>query len=312
MRRLLGVLRERRGRRASSRRSRGWRSSAQLVERARAAGVPVDAGGRRASRGALPAGVDLSAYRIVQEALTNVRKHARGAPTRSCGVGWRDGRARAARARRGQGPARPATGGGHGLIGMRERVRLHGGELRRRPAAAAAASQVAARCCRRDRASLLADDQELVRAGFRLILELAGLEVVGEAGDGARGGRAGARAATRRRADGRADAAHGRHRGDAPDRPGRPAHARARAHHVRPRRVRLRRAAGRRERLPAQGRRAASGSSTPCARSRPARRCVAPTVLRRLVEHYVARPAARAPGRPDGAATSSPSASSRC
>ena len=32
---------------------------------------------------------------------------------------------------------------------------------------------------------LLADDQELVRAGFRLILELAGLEVVGEAGDGA-------------------------------------------------------------------------------------------------------------------------------
>jgi signal transduction histidine kinase len=76
----------------------------------------------------LHASLDLSAFRIVQEALTNVHKHADGAPTRVC-VDW-DGDVLALRVvDRGAGRAR-ANGDGHGLVGMRERVKLHGGELR--------------------------------------------------------------------------------------------------------------------------------------------------------------------------------------
>ena len=85
----------------------------------------------------LPAGVELSAYRVVQEALTNVIKHA-GAPTR-VDVTVRhlpgslivevvdDGRGLAARTS--DGGAGRADGSGHGHVGMRERVELWGGEL---------------------------------------------------------------------------------------------------------------------------------------------------------------------------------------
>ncbi len=77
---------------------------------------------------ALPAGIDLAAYRIVQEALTNARKHAPGRPT-SVRVGW-DG-ARLELAVRTAGGARngASSEAGHGLIGMRERVALYGGSL---------------------------------------------------------------------------------------------------------------------------------------------------------------------------------------
>ena len=64
---------------------------------------------------------------------------------------------------------------------------------------------------------LIADDQALVRGGFRMILEAQkDIEVVGEAEDGARGARAGARAPARRRADGHPHARARRARGDAP------------------------------------------------------------------------------------------------
>lgn len=85
----------------------------------------------------VPRTVDVSAYRIVQEALTNTVKHARArrADVRLCYSGEAlvvevvdDGLGAAHR------PA--ATPGGHGLIGMRERVALHGGELRVGPRAA--------------------------------------------------------------------------------------------------------------------------------------------------------------------------------
>jgi signal transduction histidine kinase len=76
----------------------------------------------------LPPSLDLTAYRIVQEALTNVRKHAPGSPA-SVRVTWDPGELELAI--RDQGPGANGTGaGGHGLVGMEERVRIHGGRLR--------------------------------------------------------------------------------------------------------------------------------------------------------------------------------------
>ena len=72
--------------------------------------------------------MDLAAYRVVQEALTNAIKHAGAAPTEVT-VRWEP--APRARDRRQRRPRRPtASGGGHGLVGMEERVRLYDGELR--------------------------------------------------------------------------------------------------------------------------------------------------------------------------------------
>ncbi|GAA0428475.1 sensor histidine kinase [Streptomyces luteireticuli] len=105
------------------------------VERVRAAGVHVDlevVGERRP----LPAGPDLCAYRVVQEALTNVIKHA-GAARAAVRVEFRphelelsvtdDGRS--AGRRRGNDPANSPAPGGHGLLGMRERARIYGGKV---------------------------------------------------------------------------------------------------------------------------------------------------------------------------------------
>src|SRR5689334_20483091 len=95
----------------------------ELVARARAAGLPatlVVHGERRA----LPAGLDLAAYRIVQEALTNALKHAPGAPT-TVTVAW-EGCTLALEVRDAGGELTGGDGG-HGLVGMRERVRLYDG-----------------------------------------------------------------------------------------------------------------------------------------------------------------------------------------
>ena len=126
--RLLGVLRS--GNRASPDRSPqpGIGQLAGLVEGLRAAGLEVDARVDGEPR-SLPPAVDLSAYRIVQEATTNVLKHARArrvdirvhyAET-MLGLDIRDDGA-------GDG-SDPTSSSGHGLIGMRERVALFGGEL---------------------------------------------------------------------------------------------------------------------------------------------------------------------------------------
>jgi signal transduction histidine kinase len=80
----------------------------------------------------LPAGVDLSAYRIVQEALTNVVKHA-GPARAQVVVGYRDQEVTVEVIDDGRGAVPPAgdgrVGTGHGLIGMRERVAAFGGDL---------------------------------------------------------------------------------------------------------------------------------------------------------------------------------------
>ncbi|MGC0419892.1 sensor histidine kinase [Embleya sp. AB8] len=103
-----------------------------LLDRTAAAGlrVDLDIGG---SRRELPPGIELSAYRIVQEALTNIGRHARTAQGRvsvdyradalaieitDAGVGCVAG-----------GPSADELPYGHGLAGMRERVGLYGGEF---------------------------------------------------------------------------------------------------------------------------------------------------------------------------------------
>lgn len=98
----------------------------ELVDRVRAAGVPVELT-VDGDVDALPSGIELAAYRIVQEALTNVLKHAAPATARvvvraRCGAVdievCDDGRRPAA-----------APGRGHGLVGMRERAALYGGAV---------------------------------------------------------------------------------------------------------------------------------------------------------------------------------------
>jgi signal transduction histidine kinase len=82
------------------------------------------------TRSPLPAGVDLSAYRIVQEALTNVVKHA-GPAHAQVVVGYGDQEVTVEVIDDGRGAVTSASNGrtGHGLIGMRERVQAFGGDL---------------------------------------------------------------------------------------------------------------------------------------------------------------------------------------
>jgi signal transduction histidine kinase len=98
-----------------------------LLESVRAAGLPVDLriDGEPTH---LPRGVDLSAYRIVQEALTNALKHAGPARARVT-VTYAEDRLGLEIADDGAGGTN-AHEQGHGLLGMRERVALHGGSLR--------------------------------------------------------------------------------------------------------------------------------------------------------------------------------------
>jgi signal transduction histidine kinase len=99
---------------------------ATLVRQVRAAGLPVELridGERRP----LPAGVELSAYRIVQEALTNALKYADGARA-SVSVRYGEESLELEIVDEGGGGA-TVSGGGHGLVGMRERVSLYGGRF---------------------------------------------------------------------------------------------------------------------------------------------------------------------------------------
>jgi signal transduction histidine kinase len=100
----------------------------ELVEHMRQAGLPVELSVSGPPQ-PLPAGVELSAYRIIQEALTNTLKHA-GPARAGVAVRYDHGTVEVEVVDDGQGPppARPATGG-KGLVGMRERVSLYGGRL---------------------------------------------------------------------------------------------------------------------------------------------------------------------------------------
>jgi signal transduction histidine kinase len=79
--------------------------------------------------------VDLSAYRIVQEALSNAMRHAPGSQVSVRVAYLPDRLVLEVRNDAGQTPAGPRdAGGGHGIIGMRERTAMLGGSLRAGPA----------------------------------------------------------------------------------------------------------------------------------------------------------------------------------
>jgi signal transduction histidine kinase len=131
LRRLLGVLRQDSEPQASLTPVPGLANldslltevgKAGLAVRLRVEGTPLQ----------LPAGVDLSAYRIVQEALTNVVKHA-GPAHAQVTIGYRDQEVTVEVIDDGRGAMTPVGDGrggtGHGLIGMRERVAAFDGEL---------------------------------------------------------------------------------------------------------------------------------------------------------------------------------------
>ena len=99
-----------------------------LIESARSQGLDVTATVHGEER-ALPAGLDLAAYRIVQESLTTVRRHS-GATHAEVTVTYGPAVLELEVVDDGDGPG-PATenGGGHGLVGMRERAALYGGHV---------------------------------------------------------------------------------------------------------------------------------------------------------------------------------------
>ncbi|MEU4780484.1 sensor histidine kinase [Micromonospora sp. NPDC023633] len=129
LRRMLGLLRARDGgpERAEQPGPAGIDQVAAVVERAREAGLRATMG-VYGDPAPLPDSVSQAAYRVAQEAVTNALKHAAGATALDVRIRYLahevevdvtdDGRA-----------TRPANADGLGLVGMRERVATHGGEL---------------------------------------------------------------------------------------------------------------------------------------------------------------------------------------
>ncbi|MFL5962733.1 MAG: sensor histidine kinase [Gaiellaceae bacterium] len=126
LRRLLGILRSGDEQLAIGPQP-GLGSLQSLVEHVRATGMPVELR-IEGTPVHLPAGIDLSAYRIVQEALTNVVKHA-GDAAAEVVIRYGERALELEILDDGQGGTTSLNGAGHGLIGMRERVALYGGTL---------------------------------------------------------------------------------------------------------------------------------------------------------------------------------------
>jgi signal transduction histidine kinase len=130
MRRMLGVLRTD-GQGLALLPQPGLGGLDQLLDQMRAAGLAVEA----CVEGVpvlLPPGLDLSAYRIVQEALTNALKHA-GHTCATVRVAYQPDRLLLDITNQ-AGTAPPGrVNGGHGIIGMRERAALFGGSMKAEP-----------------------------------------------------------------------------------------------------------------------------------------------------------------------------------
>jgi signal transduction histidine kinase len=122
---LLGVLRHENGSPAERTPRPSLQDVDLLLEPLRAAGMQVRLSAEGVA-GGLPPSVDASAYRVVQEALTNALKHAPGSRVE---VGIRADAAALHITVRDDGPAPAVVEAGHGLVGLEERVTLHGGQL---------------------------------------------------------------------------------------------------------------------------------------------------------------------------------------
>ncbi|MGY2066315.1 response regulator [Blastococcus sp. SYSU DS0619] len=198
LRAVIGVLRESAEPGAVERPQPTLRELPVLVEECRRAGLRVRARYRVPELGGVPAATGRAAYRVVQEALTNVRKHAPGTVADvlvegTAGTGLtvevRNPLAVA-------GPAPPALpGSGTGLIGLLERISLAGGtlehgwtpegefRLRAPPVAVPGGRRVSEEAP--DVRVLVVDDDPLVRAALAMVLGgTPGLRLVGEAADG--------------------------------------------------------------------------------------------------------------------------------
>ena len=215
MRRMLGVLRrDEDGTEPERAPLPGIGQLGELLEQTRATGLAVSFTVEGVPQ-PLPDGAALAAYRIVQESLTNTRKHGGPRATAQVTLRYLEDALLLRITDDGRGGAAASDGAGHGLTGMRERVAIYGGWVQAGPRPSGG-YQVTARLpltsptpasptltpapasrpprdarghqagrCRVSIRIVLVDDQELVRAGFRMVLDAQpDMEVVGEAGDG--------------------------------------------------------------------------------------------------------------------------------
>lgn len=127
MRRMIGVLRtdEDRG---DLEPAPGLDQLDRLVEKFRSAGLPVTLTTDGAARPLAPS-LDLTAYRLVQEGLTNTLRHAAEPEHVEVGIGYGDQRLRLSIRDDGSSAAADGVEPGDGLLGMRERVAVYGGEM---------------------------------------------------------------------------------------------------------------------------------------------------------------------------------------
>jgi signal transduction histidine kinase len=102
-----------------------------LLDRVRAAGLAAELRVTGSAR-ELPPGPDLAGYRVVQEALTNVIRHAEGARTK-VRIEYRSHNLIIDVSNVAGSPGPPGGGGGRGLIGLRERIAIYGGSLETGP-----------------------------------------------------------------------------------------------------------------------------------------------------------------------------------
>ena len=131
MRRMVGVLRDE-GTGTDREPPPGLAQVGSLCDKVRAAGLPVELTVTGEPR-PLPAGLDLTAYRLLQEGLTNTLRHASAPGCARVDVVYGESALELA-VRDDGGPVSPSAVAGHGLLGMQERVAVYGGRLLARPA----------------------------------------------------------------------------------------------------------------------------------------------------------------------------------
>lgn len=136
LRRLLGLMRDGDENQAVREPQPTLAGLDDLVKRARDAGLPVDLR-QEGNAYALPMGCDLAAYRVVQESLTNALKHGGDGAEATVLLRWTDDHLELDITDTGQGLTATSHDGdgplGQGLVGMRERVALCGGDLQAGP-----------------------------------------------------------------------------------------------------------------------------------------------------------------------------------